>query len=124
MKNYLLKNSISFLVINLVIVLALNYSQSDNFLMAIGGLFYLLTSIVSSIIIIKSISVSQAKFNAVFFGFTFLQLILALIYVVIYLKFNHIVNIWGVILLVFQYFIYMGFEIQFILSKLRTNSKR
>lgn len=123
MKNYLIKNVLAFVVVNLVIILVFKFSQSDEVLLSVGSLFYMLLSILSSILINKSISVSQAKFNAVFFGFTFLQLILALIYIVIYLKFNEIVNKWGVILLVFQYFIYMSFEIQFILSKLRTNSK-
>lgn len=123
MKNYLIKNVLAFVVVNLVIIVVFKFSQSDVVLLSVGSLFYMLLSILSSILINKSISVSQAKFNAVFFGFTFLQLILALIYIVIYLKFNEIVNKWGVILLVFQYFIYMSFEIQFILSKLRTNSK-
>ncbi len=123
MRNFLIKLAIAFVTINLVVLIAFNFPQSDNVLLLVGGLFFLVLGIISSRLINNAINVSQAKFNAVFFGFTFLQLILALIYIAIYLKFNQIINKWGVILLVFQYFIYLSFEIQFILSKLRTNSK-
>ena len=123
MNSYLLKNIISLVIINLIIVLGFQFSNQDNIYIIVGSIIYMCISIISSIIILRSIDVSQAKFNSVFFGFTFLQLILALIYIAIYLKNSGLSNKWAVISLVFQYFIFMGFEIQFILSKLRTNSK-
>ena len=47
-----------------------------------------------------------------------------LIFVIIYLKCSTLGNKYSVIFMLCIYFIYTGFEIQFILSKLRTNSEK
>ncbi|MDP2175978.1 MAG: hypothetical protein Q8K70_08725 [Bacteroidota bacterium] len=62
---------------------------------------------------------SQAKFNAAFFGVTGLRMILIILLIVIYLIFRTPVNKPGIIFMICSYFIYMGFEIRFILHKLR-----
>ncbi len=72
----------------------------------------------------NAINVTQAKFNAVYFGSMGVKMILALIYIVIYLKFSILVSKYAVVFMLCSYFIYTGFEIQFILSKLRTNSEK
>ena len=71
-----------------------------------------------------AVNVSQSKFNAIYFGSMGLKMILALIFIVIYLNISVIPNKFAVVFMLITYFIYTGFEIQFILSKLRTNSEK
>ena len=71
-----------------------------------------------------AVNVSQSKFNAIYFGSMGLKMILALIFIIIYLNISVIPNKFAVVFMLITYFIYTGFEIQFILSKLRTNSEK
>lgn len=74
--------------------------------------------------ILNGIQHSQSRFNALFFGMMGLRMIIALILIVIYLLISDVINISGAIIMICTYFVYMGFEIQFILPKLRTDSEK
>lgn len=74
--------------------------------------------------ILRTLSVSQAQFNAKFFGSMGLRIIIALISIAMYLVFSPVINKFGAIFLLISYFVYMGFEIQIILHKLRTDSEK
>jgi hypothetical protein len=73
----------------------------------------------TSMILKKVQNKSQAQFNAAFFGVTGLRMIFIIILLSIYLIINKPANVIGVIFIISTYFIYMGFEIRFILHKLR-----
>jgi hypothetical protein len=74
--------------------------------------------------IIAAFNSSQSQFNARYFGTMGLRMLLGIILIVIYLKFSPVINKAGTIFLICSYFVYMGFEIKIILSKLRTNSEK
>ncbi len=74
--------------------------------------------------IISAFDVSQSRFNARYFGTMGSRMLIGIILIVIYLKMNSVVNKVGTIFLICSYFVYMGFEIRIILSKLRTNSEK
>ncbi len=74
--------------------------------------------------IAKLLQVSQARFNAIFFGFMFFKMIITLFLICIYLIMNKINLKVGTIFIVCSYFIYTYFEIQFILAKLRTDYEK
>jgi hypothetical protein len=73
--------------------------------------------------LIQKLAVSQAQFNMTFFGGLGMRLIISLMLILIYLKLSLVPNIKGVIFMICSYFIFVGFEIQFILPKLRTDSE-
>ena len=72
----------------------------------------------------KGLNISQSRFNAVFFGSMGLRMMTALILIGIYLVISPVINKIGIIFLICVYFVYMGFEIKFILPKLRTDSEK
>lgn len=74
--------------------------------------------------ITRALAVSQSQFNAKYFGAMGLRIIVALISIAIYLIISPIINKFGAIFLLISYFVYMGFEIQIILHKLRTDSEK
>lgn len=71
----------------------------------------------------KALKSSQAKFNAVFFGVTGLRMILIIFLLAMYLIFIDLVNKSAIILLICSYFLYVGFEIKIIYTKLRPDFK-
>ncbi len=100
------------------------FSFEDKYWLSGAIVFFLLVTLYILKRISGSLNVSQSKFNAVYFGSMGLKMLLALIYVIIYLKVSTLSNKFAVIFMLCVYFIYTGFEIQFILSKLRTNSEK
>ncbi len=74
--------------------------------------------------IIAAFDHSQSRFNARYFGTMGMRMLIGIILIVIYLKFSPVINKAGTIFLICSYFVYMGFEIKIILSKLRTNSEK
>jgi hypothetical protein len=97
----------------------------ENKYWILGSLIvFLLSTLFAMKRVSSSLNVSQAKFNAVYFGTMGLKMLLALIFVIIYLKFSTLVNKYSVVFMLCSYFIFTGFEIQFILAKLRTNSEK
>ena len=98
--------------------------KTDNIWLIAIGFLIAVSAFISGIKVVKDISLSQARFNASFFGMMFFKMILAFILIILYLKFSGFANKLGVIFIVCSYFIYTCFEIQFILHKLRTNSEK
>lgn len=97
---------------------------NDKYWMIASILIFLLNTLFAMRKISGAVNVSQSKFNAIYFGSMGLKMILALIFIVIYLNVSAIPNKFAVVFMLITYFIYTGFEIQFILSKLRTNSEK
>jgi L-asparagine transporter-like permease len=100
------------------------FSFNDKLWIYGAIVFFLLNTLYAMRKISSSLEVSQSKFNAIYFGSMGIKMLLALIFVIIYLKFSTLGNKFSVIFMLCIYFIYTGFEIQFILSKLRTNSEK
>ncbi|NQW42629.1 MAG: hypothetical protein HQ463_04265 [Bacteroidetes bacterium] len=116
---------IAFLVLAGISTLnKISLNNNDIIWLNVIGFIIAASTLFSAYRVNSSLFVSQAKFNAVFFGTMFLKMFFALFLIGIYLKFNDIRNKIGVIFIVCSYFIYTCFEIQFILSKLRSNSKK
>jgi hypothetical protein len=102
----------------------LSKSNHDKFLLAGISSIMLFLFIVGTNKILKGLNISQSRFNAVFFGSMGLRMVSTLILIGIYLLISPLVNKFGIIFLICVYFIYMGFEIKFILPKLRTDSEK
>lgn len=71
----------------------------------------------------QKLAVSQAQFNMAYFGGLGMRLIISLMMIFLYLQLSLVQNLKGVIFMICSYFIFMGFEIQFLLPKLRTDSE-
>ncbi len=97
---------------------------NDKYWMLGAILIFLLNTWFAMRKISGGLNVSQSKFNAIYFGSMGLKMIVALVFIIIYLNFSVLPNKIAVVLMLITYFIYTGFEIQFILSKLRTNSEK
>jgi hypothetical protein len=102
----------------------LSKSSMDIILLACISFMMLLLFIMGTNKILKALIISQSRFNAVFFGSMGLRMICTLILIVIYLLISPLINKFGIIFLICIYFVYMGFEIKFILPKLRTDSEK
>ena len=102
----------------------LSKSNNDKFLLAGISSIMLFLFIVGTNKILKGLNISQSRFNAVFFGSMGLRMVSTLILIGIYLLISPLVNKFGIIFLICVYFIYMSFEIKFILPKLRTESEK
>ena len=114
-------------VVLLVIALVLpngKFLWNDKYWIMGSILIFLFNTLFAMRKISGAVNVSQSKFNAIYFGSMGLKMILALIFIVIYLNISVIPNKFAVVFMLITYFIYTGFEIQFILSKLRTNSEK
>ncbi len=97
----------------------------ENFIFAIlSVVLHLLLTIFICLKIRLATNKSQAQFNAVFFGFTFLHMIMTLIFITIYLIISKLNKNITAIILMLQFFVFFVFEIKIILSNLRSNSKR
>ncbi len=112
------------LAVLVVVLPAAYFSWSDKGWMFVAIVITLLNTLYAIRKISRAVNVSQSKFNAIYFGSMGLKMILALIFIVIYLKASAVANKYAVVFMLCTYFIYTGFEIQFILSKLRTNSEK
>ena len=114
-------------VVLLIIALVLpsgKFLWNDKYWIMGSILIFLFNTLFAMRKISGAVNVSQSKFNAIYFGSMGLKMILALIFIVIYLNISVIPNKFAVVFMLITYFIYTGFEIQFILSKLRTNSEK
>ena len=114
-------------VVLLLIALVLpsgKFLWNDKYWLMGSILIFLFNTLFAMRKISGAVNVSQSKFNAIYFGSMGLKMILALIFIVIYLNISVIPNKFAVVFMLITYFIYTGFEIQFILSKLRTNSEK
>ncbi len=114
-------------VVLLLIALVLpsgKFLWNDKYWIMGSILIFLFNTLFAMRKISGAVNVSQSKFNAIYFGSMGLKMILALIFIIIYLNISVIPNKFAVVFMLITYFIYTGFEIQFILSKLRTNSEK
>jgi hypothetical protein len=114
-------------VVLLIITLVLpsgKFLWNDKYWIMGSILIFLFNTLFAMRKISGAVNVSQSKFNAIYFGSMGLKMILALIFIVMYLNISVIPNKFAVVFMLITYFIYTGFEIQFILSKLRTNSEK
>ncbi len=111
-------------IILLFIIPGLNKGVEDLVWLISISLIFGVIFILGAVRIISDLTISQSRFNARYFGTMGLRMVLGLILVVIYLKFSSVMNKPGTIFLICSYFVYMGFEIRIILSKLRTNSEK
>lgn len=102
----------------------LSNNNADAMLLMLISVVFALVFLFGSRRILNGLNVSQSRFNALFFGMMGLRMLTALIFIVIYLMVSRIVNKPGTIFLICSYFVYMGFEIKFILPKLRTDSEK
>lgn len=99
-------------------------SRNDKLFLSILSAVNLLVSILGTQKILKNLNISQARFNAVYFGTMGLRMLSALILILIYLIYSPVVNKVGVIFLICLYFVFLGFEIRLIQPKLRTDSEK
>lgn len=99
-------------------------SAKDGAFINFGLLMIGVIFVLGSIKISAAEAVSQAKYNAMYFGWMGIRMIFALTTMAIYLVISDVKNKWGVIFLLISYFIYMGFEIRIFLHKLRTDSEK
>lgn len=102
----------------------LSKNNGDAMLLMLISLVFAMVFLFGSKRILSGLNTSQSRFNALFFGMMGLRMLTALIFIVIYLMVSSIVNKPGTIFLICSYFVYMGFEIKFILPKLRTDSEK
>lgn len=102
----------------------LSKSTLDKILLASISLAMLMLFILGTNKILNGLKVSQSRFNAVFFGSMGLRMVSTLILIGIYLVISPLINKLGIIFLICAYFVYMSFEIKFILPKLRTDSEK
>ena len=98
--------------------------QTDALLLCIITVLFAMIFLFGTFRIESSLATSQSKFNAVYFGMMGLRMLTAFILIFIYLSFSGLSKIPGIIFLICNYFVYMGFEIRFILPKLRTDSEK
>lgn len=116
---------VTILLIVIAFVLPISkFPWFDKYWMLGAILVFLLNTLFAMRKISGAVNVSQSKFNAIYFGSMGLKMIFALIFIVIYLNISVVPNKFAVVFMLITYFIYTGFEIQFILSKLRTNSEK
>ena len=114
-------------VVLLLIALVLpsgKFLWNDKYWIMGSILIFLFNTLFAMRKISGAVNVSQSKFNAIYFGSMGLKMILALIFIIIYLNISVIPNKFAVVFMLITYFIYTGFVIQFILYKLRTNSEK
>ena|SRR5690349_16768608 len=111
-------------VLLLFIIPGLNKGIEDLVWLISISLIFGVVFIFGAMRIMADLSISQSRFNARYFGTMGLRMLIGLVLVVIYLKFSSVMNKPGTIFLICSYFVYMGFEIKIILSKLRTNSEK
>lgn len=126
-KSSLYTNSLLALAVLLAVIWllpGLSKSLNDKILLSILSAVNLTVSILGTRKILKNLSISQARFNAVYFGTMGLRMLSALILILIYLIYSPIVNKVGVIFLICIYFVFLGFEIRLIQPKLRTDSEK
>ncbi len=102
----------------------LTKSNLDKIFLASISLAMMLLFILGTNKILKGLNISQSRFNAVFFGSMGLRMVSTLILIGIYLVISPLINKLGIIFLICAYFVYMSFEIKFILPKLRTDSEK
>lgn len=102
----------------------LGLGTKDRVLMSIIVGVMCIIFFIGTVKISASLDVSQSRFNARYFGSMGLRMIMSLILLGIYLYISDVINKAGTIFLLISYFVYMGFEIQIILHKLRTNSEK
>lgn len=115
--------TIGLIIITLVLPGSI-FGWNDKYWILGAILIFLLNTWFAMRKISGGLNVSQSKFNAIYFGSMGLKMIVALVFIIIYLNFSVLPNKIAVVLMLITYFIYTGFEIQFILSKLRTNSEK
>lgn len=115
--------TVALILIALVLPIS-KFMWADKFWMLGAIIVFLLNTLFAMRKISGAVNVSQSKFNAIYFGSMGLKMISALIFIVIYLNISVVPNKFAVVFMLITYFIYTGFEIQFILSKLRTNSEK
>ncbi len=123
----LLRTFVLLLLIQIAIVFAvpgLTTTTGDSILLSAICAIFAAVYLFGTHRILGGLGVSQSRFNALYFGMMGLRMLTALIFIVIYLKFSSINKIPGTIFLICMYFVYMGFEIKFILPKLRTDSEK
>jgi hypothetical protein len=123
----LIKNYTIFYLIQCALLFSipqLSKSNLDKILLSGISFAMLVLFILGTTKILKGLNVSQSRFNAVFFGCMGLRMISTLILISIYLVISPLINKLGIIFLICAYFIYMSFEIKFILPKLRTDSEK
>jgi Kef-type K+ transport system membrane component KefB len=119
------KHLITYLIMFMIFTIICSFSLISKSLIDYSSLVLVNILILSSFyigtnLILKKVeNKSQAQFNAAFFGVTGLRMIFIIIILSIYLIINKPANVAGVIFIISTYFIYMGFEIRFILHKLR-----
>ena len=125
MKSLVIKYAIFFVlqILLLTFIPAITTSSNDQFFLLGCNLVLGLLFLFGTHRLVQKLAVSQSQFNRLFFGGLGMRLITSLMLILIYLKLSHIPNIKGVIFMICTYFILMGFEIQFILPKLRTDSE-
>lgn len=125
MKSLVIKYAIFFVLQILLVVFipAITTSSNDQFFLLGCNLVLGLLFLFGTHRLVQKLAVSQSQFNMAFFGGLGMRLIISLMLILIYLKLSHIPNIKGVIFMICSYFIFVGFEIQFILPKLRTDSE-
>ncbi|MES2617896.1 MAG: hypothetical protein V4613_08455 [Bacteroidota bacterium] len=99
-------------------------SMNNKYWLTAAILFFMVNTLFSLYKIKGALTANQSRFNATYFGSMGLKMICAFIFIVMYLKFSELLNKGVLLGMVCIYFIYMGFEIQFILYKLRTNSEK
>jgi len=115
-----------FLGLSLLIILipGLTTGTRDMIFLISILLAYTLIFMYGAMRIVKALASSQSQFNARYFGTMGIRMLTGIILIVTYLKFSSVLNKFGTIFLICSYFVYMGFEIKIILSKLRTNSEK
>jgi hypothetical protein len=111
-------------ILLVIFIPGLSKGVQDMIWLSSISLIFALVFILGAVRIISALDVSQSRFNAKYFGTMGLRMLIGLVMMVIYLKFSGVINKPGTIFLICSYFVYMGFEIRIILSKLRTNSEK
>lgn len=126
MKSLFKTSAILLAVILLIIWLAPGITKGfkDSLFLSALSALNLLVFLYGSHKILKNLNLSQARFNAVYFGMTGLRMLTALIFILIYLIYSPVVNKFGVIFLICVYFVFLSFEIRLIHPKLRTDSEK
>lgn len=115
------------LIAQLIIILIipnLTYGLQDMIWLLAISLVYCIVFMFGTTRIIAAFNSSPSMFNARYFGTMGMRMLMGIILIVIYLKFSGTFNKAGTIFLICSYFVYMGFEIKIILTKLRTNSEK
>jgi hypothetical protein len=111
-------------VILLFLIPGLHKGVEDLIWLISISLIFGVVFIFGAVRMISDFDISQSRFNARYFGTMGFRMFMGIILIIIYLKFSSVMNKPGTIFLICSYFVYMGFEIRIILSKLRTNSEK